>query len=131
MGGGDYCHILIKDENLEEQIAKFEKENGYQSLLKDIHQPYYLWEILSFYENTVRKEGFYYEEVGDARGGMMNTDFWARFCSSEIYNYALEDDFQFAFTCCTESCFEGEKEEFKNDFVDQFELGTSFLSVSG
>lgn len=85
--------------------------------------------------STETLEGFYFQEVGYQRKGM-NNKFWKRFCSSKTYDYALLEDFHFAYESLkrneaeSKSEFMKRKQYFKENFIDNFEIGKSFLSVS-
>lgn len=83
-----------------------------------------------------KEEGFYCESVGYQRKGM-NDNFWNHFYSKGIFDYALREDFEHAFSCVdfyweedTLSEVQQRKELFKKDFIDKFELGASFINLS-
>lgn len=85
-----------------------------------------------------KKEGFYFKEVGHQRKGM-EPEFMDRFykIEEEIYNFALKEDFDYAMNCVIESeklsiqkVPSTLKKEFKTKFIDTFENGASFISLS-
>ncbi|WP_221418046.1 hypothetical protein, partial [Fulvivirga kasyanovii] len=60
-----------------------------------------------------------------------------RFCSSDTYHFALKEDFQFALSCVdfywtedTEDELKQRKQNFNTNFLDKYEYGASFLTVS-
>jgi hypothetical protein len=66
----------------------------------------------------------------------VNQKFWERFKSDTIYHFALKEDFEYAYTCvdyCWEDDTEEEvrigKEEFRKNFLENFEDGASFLAL--
>jgi hypothetical protein len=80
--------------------------------------------------------GFYFKEVGYQRKGM-NNRFWTRFRSETVFDFAEQEDFDFAFSCVdyywdndTEDEVIRRKQLFKKYFVDQFEAGKSWMSLS-
>ncbi len=128
--------IRENEEQFKIELNDFEKKRGYQKLKKvfeDIH--YADWIILKYY-TIEKKEGFYFKSVGDQRKGM-NGKFWDKFCNGVKYNFALKEDFDYAFTCVdsywdtdTEESVRRRREEFKKGFIDNFEFGASFISIS-
>ncbi len=128
--------ILLDNEDLDKNLAEYENEKNLKNLNKHINDnPFTEWKVISYYEYE-KREGFYFQELGYQRKGM-NNKFWKRFCSSDIYEYGLLEDFEFAYSCLhklqqveSNADFELRKKEFKKHFIDNFELGTSFMSVS-
>ncbi len=131
--------IFIKEseEQLNRQLEKYEINNGLKNLYKYYNENVSgeKWIVLSYYE-ILKKKGFYYNQIGEQRKGM-NGKFWERFCREDISNFALKEDFDFAFSCLdfdedneTKEDFNLRKLNFKENFIDNFELGASFLSVS-
>lgn len=128
--------ILLRNNDLEQNLSNYEKEKH----LKEFGKHYGSsilneWTVLNYFR-TERKEGFYYYQVGCQRKGM-NENFWKRFCNNDIYEYALKDDFEYASKCVMrkqpyepKADFELRKENFKKNFLDNYENGTSFMSVS-
>lgn len=123
-----------KDGRLDHEIALFEKQNGLDSLLKHPGEPNWdiSWHIITYYE-ILRKEGFYHEDAGYQRRGM-NKEFDKRFKRDDIYKFALREDFEFAYTCVdfcwpqdTEKEVEIRRQNFKKNFLDNFEFGASFM----
>lgn len=129
--------VLLKpnNEELTETLHRFERQKGYQLLERNVkngeHVP---WTIVNYF-TTQQKEGFYFEQVGTQRKGM-NNNFWSRFCNGEKHFFAQKEDFEFAFSCLeprnydTEESMAQKIETFKKSFIDNFEEGASFLSVS-
>ncbi|GAL86140.1 hypothetical protein MYP_3369 [Sporocytophaga myxococcoides] len=129
--------LKTNDEELNNLLTKHEIENGLIGLHKHMHDQVLgaRWIVLYYYE-ILKKEGFYYEEVGYQRKGM-SSKFWDRFSSEDIYNFALKEDFEYAYSCVdycwsidTREIVKQRKEDFKNNFIDNFESGASFLSLS-
>lgn len=128
--------ILLRDDNLEQNLNKYEKEKD----LKEFGKHYGSsvlneWKILKYFK-TERKEGFYYHQVGYQRKGM-SEKFWKRFYNDDIHEYALKDDFEYASKCVKRKQlyepkvdFELRKDNFKKQFLDNYENGASFMSVS-
>ena len=133
-----YTTFLIREneEQLERELKDFEKKKGYQNLKKSFKDYDYTdWIILTYY-TIEKKEGFYFKSVGEQRKGM-GGNFYSKFCSGEIYNFALKEDFDDAFSCVehyrdsdTKEIVNLRRDEFKKSFIDNFELGSSFMSVS-
>ncbi len=128
--------ILLRNDDLEKKLNDYEKENN----LKDFrrHSKSSIlneWKIINYYK-IESKEGFYYQQVGYQRKGM-NENFWKRFCNDDIYQYALKEDFEFASNCLqrkqlneTKADFELRKENFNKQFLENYENGGSFMSLS-
>ncbi|WP_445710056.1 hypothetical protein [Flavobacterium sp.] len=133
----DYVFLIREnEEQLERELQDFEKKKGYQNLKKCFkNYDYTDWIFLKYY-TTEKKEGFYFKSVGEQRKGM-NDKFWNKFCNENTSNFALKEDFNYAFSCVnyneysdTEEEVNQRKEEFKKIFIDNFEDGASFMSVS-
>ena len=127
--------IFTDSKQLEEELAIHEAKENLDGLNRHIDSGYLSrWKIVSYYKN-IQKEGIFFREVGYQRK-RMNTAFWKRFCSSDTYCYALEEDFNFAFSCIEkrdDETLEDAQEvidNFKQNFLDNFELGSSFMVVS-
>ncbi|GGG28284.1 hypothetical protein GCM10011344_31350 [Dokdonia pacifica] len=130
--------IFVKEnENqLHHDLTEFEKSSGYSNTAKCLDDFEYMgWTILKYYK-TIKKEGFYYKKSGYQRKGM-NNKFYKRFCSSNIYNFALKEDFDYSLLCVdyywesdTRIMVEERKKEFNKSFINNFEKGASFMMVS-
>lgn len=128
--------ILINNKHLKQKLNEFENKKDFKELKKGFSSGALdQWRILNYYK-TEKKEGFYYHQVGNQRKGM-NENFWNQFCSNQNYEYAKKEDFDFAYSCISKLReeewnvdFELKKKEFKKNFIDNFELGSSFMSVS-
>ncbi|MCT8341283.1 hypothetical protein MG296_14570 [Flavobacteriaceae bacterium TK19130] len=128
--------IFLNDKELKRELKIYESERKLENCEKYFsNSALNKWKILNYFE-TEKKEGFYYQAVGDQRKGM-NDMFWNRFCNNNIYNYARKEDFEFAMKCLRikqpheyKSEFELRKEKFKDEFINNFELGASFMFVS-
>ncbi|MBC8111234.1 MAG: hypothetical protein H7Y04_09270 [Verrucomicrobia bacterium] len=88
------------------------------------------------YYYTVKRKGFYVKEVGYQRKGV-NYNFWNRFEHEDTYNFAWWEDFEYAYDCVDKYWSSDTKQEivqrkadFKKDFLDNFELGASYMRVS-
>lgn len=127
--------IFIDNLNLQKELANYEASEKLDKLHRHIDTGEFRdWRIVSYY-STIQKEGIYFKSIGDQRKHM-NENFHLRFCDSSTYNYALEDNFTFAFSCLekrddeTENDFKLVKENFTKNFLETFELGASFFTVS-
>jgi hypothetical protein len=128
--------ILLNDDSLSRNLNEYENEKGLKDFRKHFGESVLnKWKVLNYYK-TEKKEGFYYQQVGYQRKGM-NKKFWNRFCKDDIYEYALKEDFEYASKCLQkkqlsepETEFELRKESFKKQFLDNFENGASFMSLS-
>jgi hypothetical protein len=130
--------IIVREneEQLQQELNYFETKKGYLNLKKNFNDISYAeWIILKYY-TVEKKEGFYFKSVGEQRKGM-NGKFWSRFCNEDKSNFALKEDFDYAFSCIdkywdsdTKASVEQRKEKFKTEFIDNFELGASFMFVS-
>ena len=128
--------ILLNDESLSQNLNEYENEKGFKDLKKHFGKSVLnKWIVLSYYK-IEKREGFYYHQVGYQRKGM-NEKFWNRFCTNDIYDYALKEDFEYANKCVTKkqlfepkTDFELRKENFKRQFLDNYENGASFMSLS-
>ncbi|HLV50884.1 MAG TPA: hypothetical protein VKY44_02875 [Flavobacterium sp.] len=131
----DYKILLNKDD-LNKNLDEYENEKKLKELEKHIgNNVLNKWKVLN-YVRTEKKEGFYYHQVGYQRKGM-NEKFWKRFCNDDIYDYALKENFEYASKCLlkkqlfeSKADFELRKENFKNQFIDTYENGASFMSLS-
>jgi len=128
--------VRENEEQLQKELNDFEKKKGYQNLKKNFEDISYTnWIILKYY-TVEKKEGFYFKSAGEQRKGM-NKKFWDKFCKGDKYNFALKEDFDYAFSCVdkywdsdNEKSVIQRKEKFKKEFIDNFEFGASFMSVS-
>lgn len=132
----DRFRIIFSGNDLQisNQLIDFERDKKLSNYNKSFHDTE-KWKVLDYYE-ILKKEGFYYQECGEQRKGV-NDRFWDRFRSTEISDFALKEDFEFAWSCVdyywkndTEEIVRERKENFKKNFIDNFELGASFLSLS-
>ncbi|WP_108805506.1 hypothetical protein [Aquimarina sp. Aq107] len=128
--------VKENEKQLQKELDDFEKMKDYQNLKKDFEDIHHTnWIILKYY-TLEKKEGFYFKSVGEQRKGM-NGKFWDKFCNGNKCNFALKEDFYYAFSCVdrywdtdTKQIVRLRKEEFKKKFLDNFELGASFMSIS-
>ena len=131
----DY-RIFINNDNLNHNLNKYENEKNLEKFGKHFgNSVLNKWKVLNYYK-TEKNEGFYYRQVGYQRKGM-NEKFWNRFCKDYIFEYALKEDFEYASKCVQKkqlyepkADFESRKESFKKQFLDNYENGSSFMSVS-
>lgn len=127
--------IFTNSKQLEKELVIYEAKENLDGLNRHINSGYLSdWKIVSYYKNT-QKEGIFFKDVGYQRK-RMNVAFWERFCRSDTHCYALQEDFSFAFSCIEkrdDETFEDSQEviaNFKQNFIDNFELGASFMVVS-
>ncbi|MGH1387927.1 hypothetical protein [Kordia sp.] len=127
--------IFTDSKQLEKELAIYEAEKNLDVLNRHISSGELSdWKIVSYYKN-IQKEGIFFKDVGYQRK-RMNVAFWERFCRSDTYCFALEEDFNFAFSCIEkrdDETLEDSQEviaNFKQNFIDNFELGASFMVVS-
>jgi hypothetical protein len=128
--------VRENDEQLQKELHDFEKERGYQNFIKRSFEetPTKDCTTLTYY-SLERKEGFYFKSVGYQRKGMQGL--FSRFPEEGIYNFALKEDFDHAYSCVdyywdsdNEEDVKQRREEFKKGFMDNFELGASYISLS-
>ena len=131
----DYNIFFEKEPSkLEKVVEAFELRNRLTNLEKYRDSNPEKWELLYHYE-IVKKVGFYTTEEGYQRKGM-NDEFRKRFFRDDIFDFALKEDFEFAYQCIdyyweeTKEEVEKRRKNFKTNFLDKFELGASYLSVS-
>lgn len=123
--------VYENEEQFKIELENFEKERTYQKLEKHLEYIHHTeWNILTYY-TLEKKEGFYFKSVGNFQKGM-NDKFWDKFCTSTISNFALKDDFEYALSCTIDSKESriDYREEFKKEFIDNFDFGASFMSIS-
>lgn len=122
---------LNKSNNLiyEDVINDFEKRNNLNEFKKRklVNSNTNLRTI--YYYELEKMEAFYFKDVAYQRKGM-NQEFYNKFCNSKYYNFALKEDFEFAFSCLDEKENSEKVNYFKENFIDNYEHGSSFLSVS-
>ena len=84
------------------------------------------------------KKGVYYKDVGYQRKGM-NEAFGDRYYNIDFFLFHKEEDFLFAYNCIGGEWYlehfgkervDEMKENFKKNFIDNYEYGRSLLSVS-
>ncbi len=130
-------HVIFNKEKqaLEKELKAIESKKNLTHLHKFFDDGPSQWIVLE-YCDIIKKRGFYTAEVGYQRKGM-NEKFWNRFLSNDIYDFALKEDFEYAYSSIdnawgTDSKHDVEtrKNEFKANFLDKFEAGASFLSLS-
>jgi hypothetical protein len=129
--------ILFKDSeaSLQKQINLLESHNHLHKLNKHLNTTPARWNVLDYYEVT-RATGFYTEDIGYQRKGM-NDKFWNRFYSEDVFNFALPEDFAFAYDC-VDHCWPSDTEEdvrlrrlnFRQQFLETYEFGASYLALS-
>lgn len=121
-------------EILSAEIEKFEQDNN---LLEFDNFTYKndFWDVKCYFY-TEKRIGFYIETVGYQRKGV-NGHFWERFYNEEIYNFALFEDFEYAYQCVdkywhsdTDKTLIMRKADFKRNFLDNFIDGASYLYLS-
>lgn len=127
--------ILLNDDHDEfKKILKsYEFNKGIEGCNKHVNDSVVgcKWAVYTYYKIETN-EGFYFKVVGEQRKGM-NDAFWERFYSEVIYNFALQEDFEHAYSCLAhynENKIRIIEQNFKKIFLDNFELGASFMSLS-
>ncbi|SFU66983.1 hypothetical protein SAMN05216480_11283 [Pustulibacterium marinum] len=128
--------ILLNDNSLNRNLKAYESGKGLNDSKRHFGESVLnKWKVLNYYK-IEKREGFYYHQVAYQRKGM-NENLWKRFCNNDIYEYALKSDFEYANKCVSrkkpyepKADFELRKESFKKEFLDNYENGTSFMSVS-
>ncbi len=126
---------LPDGQDLETFVEAYIRENSLEGLLIDRSEALKWW-IFTF-NRPLHRTGFYVEEVGYQRKGM-NTGFWTRFCTNNgVFHFTRKEDFDFALSCVdvewdgdTPEDVELRRTLFKNDFVDAYEEGASYMAVS-
>jgi hypothetical protein len=121
--------------DLQNEIVILEQKYHLAGLEKRLCQGPSEWKLL-YYCEVSKQTGFYIEGIGYQSKGM-NSRFWERFCSGYYENFALREDFEYAYSCVDyygSSNWAEEaslrKKAFKKDFIDAYEPGASFMSVS-
>lgn len=131
----DY-EILFENnqDSLEKKLREYELRNKLGKLHNHIDKSPQKWDLLYHYE-IIKKTGFYEVEEGYQRKGM-NSDF-GYFYQNDKSEFVLKDDFERAYKCIDFYWESDTKEElilrkrnFKENFIDKFEFGASYLSVS-
>lgn len=122
---------LNKSNNLdyENEINDFEKRNNLNVFKKRkfVNSNTNLGTI--YYYELEKMEAFYFKEVAYQRKGM-NQEFYNKFCNGKYYYFALKEDFEYAFSCLDDKENSEKINYFKENFIDNYEHGSSFLSVS-
>jgi len=128
--------LFLNNDDLNKNLNEYEDEKNLKEFRKHFgNSVLNKWKVLNYYK-TEKSEGFYYQQVGYQRKGM-NEKFWNRFCKDDIYDYALKEDFEYASKCVRKKQlfepkteFELRKESFKKQFLNNYENGASFMSLS-
>lgn len=122
------------EDDWQNRLIRYETWKGLESYQKVVRRSG-KWTTVTYYE-TLSRNGFYYSEIGEQRKGM-NANFMMRFGQEKSYNFALAEDFTYAMDCVdfywstdTQKDVAQRKRLFKENFVDQFEEGRSWLNVS-
>lgn len=128
------------DGALNDEIEKFEKQKNIVNYKKFRSKSNSKWHILTHFK-TEKKTGFYVKDFGHQRKGMSN-DFYEKFYVNNVEKYgidcfAMKEDFEFAYSCISPFGNSDEVREieqiklsFKKEFIDNFELGASFMHTS-
>ncbi len=135
----EYFVIAPKtNEEEQEQIHTYIHQEGLGFLEEYHREPSsqeVQWKFVELYRID-HKTGFYTHDVGHQRKGV-NGRFWERFNVDNIYCFALQEDFEYAYSCVdfywqsdTKEDVRERKRLFKENFVDTFELGASYLYLS-
>lgn len=128
--------IFEKDPiELRTKIESEEKKRGL-NLLKNYEVNVIDWSTINYYEFEF-EEGFYCIEVGYQRKGV-NNSFWKRFKNeNNIYNFMCKQDFEHAYNSIdfywdsdTNEDVQLRKKLFKENFMDKYTEGESYLSLS-
>lgn len=122
------------DALLNQQLREYESKNNLKQLLHHLEEGPKQWYLLYYYE-IEKKVGFYEVEAGYQRKGM-NVDF-GYFYQDDKCEFVLREDFERAYKCIdyfwesdTEEDLINRKKNFKENFLDKYEFGASYLSVS-
>lgn len=131
---GQY-HFFFENniQNMNKRVEEFIKNNHISDSL--IHT----WETTDWTGFDLfkieKQTGFYFENIGEQRKGM-NDNFWKRFYSEDVYDFANKEDFEYAFKCVdyywdndTEEDVQQRKKLFKENFVDKYEINKSWLNL--
>lgn len=128
---------LFVNENegeLNKEIERFEKKQGLTHLDKHIDRTPMYWRLLHYYQ-VVKKRGFYTIGCG-VQGGGVSKKFEERFGDEKISAFAFREDFEYAYSCIdlceshdTWDEVEIRKKNFKDNFLNNFEHGTSYLKL--
>lgn len=131
----DPVFYKTSQEAFQKELDNFENEHHLKDLCTHVASHVVKWKVLYYYE-IIRKTGFYTQEVGYQRKGV-NEKFWKHFYSDTIYDFALKEDFEYAYSCVdyywpsdTKKEVVERKRKFKEDFLNKYEFGASYLSIS-
>lgn len=124
--------VHFQDHKMTDALENHVKEKKLDLLYTHEDFPHFPWSIKHYYE-VVQKKGFYTEDVG-YQGGMVSKKFQGRFGDEQLSSFALKEDFEFTYSCIDATPPYGGKEDmeirrknFKENFLDNYEAGASFL----
>jgi len=126
--------LVTNEKEKTESLREFEQANNLNGLFK--YSKKGKWQAIQYYEIET-KLGFYYEEIGYQRKGI-NDNLWKYFNPElDIYCFTDKSDFLNVYKCIdkywdsdTKEIIQKRKEDFKRKFIDQYELGKSYLAIS-
>lgn len=129
------CEIFFeKTENsLKQKLMEYESKNKLTQLSRHYIEVAKGWSPLYYYE-VIKKVGFYIIEAGYQRKGM-NSNF-RYFYQDGKNSFVLREDFERAYECIeaywdqTKEQTANRKNDFKQNFLDNYEFGASYLFVS-
>lgn len=132
---GDPVLFHVNEDDLRNEIATLEQKYQLNGLEKQLCQGPPELKLL-YYCEVSKQTGFYIEGV-DYQSKGMNGKFWERFCGGYYDNFALWEDFEYAYNCVdhywnsdTAEELAIRKQAFKKYFLDAYEPGASFMSIS-
>ncbi|MFK7770996.1 MAG: hypothetical protein AB8F94_02610 [Saprospiraceae bacterium] len=122
--------------NLENEIKSFEEKQSLTQYYKEVITNSPPWNQIKYFDKEI-KSGFYTKQVGYQREGM-KSEFWTYFNYKSKYHYYFDkEDFLKAYSFVghhwehdSKEDIRLRKERFKTGFVDQFENGKSFMTLS-
>ena len=131
----DWKRTILFDadkQQLDSCICDFETENGLLQVPRHLMDAKD-WRVVDYYTSELKK-GFYYHEAGYQRKGM-NRNF-TRFTDSDIMRYTRVEDFLYAYSCVDyywhsdkEADVATRKQNFKENFINKYEQGCSWMEV--
>ncbi len=121
-------------DSLEQKTKEYELKNNLNKLHRNLSTNSETWDLLYHYE-FIEKTGFYITDEGCQRKGM-NADFNS-FYQDDKYNFVLKEDFEKAYQCIdyywefdTDEELAMRRKNFKENFLDKYEFGASYLALS-
>ncbi len=131
--------LMIKEFNIDHQIFFNTDKDKLSSEIETYEKEQRLTKLhvlehgmFKKYYKIVKKRGFYIQHAGLLDGGVAE-NFLRSFGNEKIAAYALQEDFKYAYECMESSSYDTPEEaairrkNFRENFMDNYELGASYL----